>query len=191
MTRLRHMGMLAAACAGIAFATGAAAAGASQWNADHASSSVKFTAVQEGSKFTGTFGKFSAQISFDPAHPAQGSIVGVVETASVNTRDSDRDSQLPDPDWFDAKQFPEARFESKSIKAADGGGYVADGELTLKGKTKPAQLHFTFKTMGPDKAMFDGKMTVNRFDYNVGEGFADPSFVGQDVDVAIMLSLSK
>ncbi len=35
--------------------------------------------------------------------------------------------------------------------------------------------------------MFDGKMTINRFDYNVGEGFSDPSFVGQDVDVEVSL----
>jgi polyisoprenoid-binding protein YceI len=178
------------ACVGIAFAAAAGAAGPSEWKVDKASSSVQFSAVQEGSKFTGSFRDFTAAISFDPANPAQGSVVGTVKTASVDTHDGDRDSQLPDPDWFSSQQYPEARFESKSIAKADDGGYVAKGELTLKGKTHPIDLHFTFEPQG-GTAAFAGTMTINRFDYSVGEGFSDPSFVGQDVDVTISLKLTK
>ena len=47
------------------------------------------------------------------------------------------DASLLDKDWFNAKQYPEAKFESQKIeKTADG--YVANGNLTLKGTTKPA-----------------------------------------------------
>jgi polyisoprenoid-binding protein YceI len=172
-------------------AGGALGAGANEWKVDKDHSSVQFSATQQGSKFTGTFGDWSAEVSFDAASPADGKIVGVVKTASVNTHDTDRDSTLPDRDWFASDEFPEARFESQSIaKAADGKGYVAKGQLTLKGKTKPAELDFTFdETSGT--AMLQGAMKIDRLDFNVGEGYTDPSWVSEDVDVEVKLSLSK
>ncbi|HEU4620539.1 MAG TPA: YceI family protein [Gammaproteobacteria bacterium] len=191
MDRVRRFGILATACAGIAFAGAAAAAGAASWNVAKDQSSVKFSAVQQGSKFTGLFQDWSAEISFDPANPGDGKIVGVVKTASVNTHDTDRDSTLPDRDWFAADQFPEARFESQSIsKAADGKGYVAKGQLTLKGKTNPAELAFTFDEASGG-ATLHGTMTVDRLAYNVGEGYTDPSWVSQNVDVDVTLALKK
>jgi polyisoprenoid-binding protein YceI len=166
-------------------------AGAHEWNVAKDQSSVQFSAVQQGSKFTGMFTDGSAEVSFDPASPADGKIVGVVKTASVNTRDTDRDSTLPDRDWFASDQYPEARFESQSIaKAADGKGFVAKGELTLKGKTKPAELDFTFEEASGSSKLH-GTMKVDRLAYNVGEGYTDPSWVSQDVDVEVDLSLTK
>ena len=83
-----------------------------------------------GTKFNGRFQTFTAQINLDPADPTKGSITGTVKLDSVNTRDSDRDASLLDKDWFNAKQYPEAKFESQKIeKTADG--YVANGNLTL------------------------------------------------------------
>jgi polyisoprenoid-binding protein YceI len=189
INRLHRLGVLAVACTGLAFA-GSAIAGNSEWNVVKDSSSVKFNGVQEGSEFTGVFPDFTAKIDFDAAHPDQGHIVGDVKTATVNTQDSDRDSQLPDADWFNSQQYPTAHFESKSISKGSDGSFVADGSLTLKGTTKPAKLTFTFKTSG-SSAKFDGKMTINRFDYNVGQSVSDPNLVGQNVDVAISLDLKK
>ncbi len=192
MNRLRQFGMVALASTGMAFAAAASAdAGATTWNVAKDASSVKFSATQEGSKFTGKFADFTAQIAFDPDHPMQGKIVGMVRTASVDTGDSERDSQLPDADWFAAKQYPEAKFESKSVEKAPSGGYVADGELTLKGKTQPMKMPFTFEKVDANTAMFHGTMTIDRFKYNVGESFSDSSFVGQNVDVVVTLKLTK
>jgi polyisoprenoid-binding protein YceI len=191
MDRLRRFGVLAAAVAGLAMAGGALGAGANAWKVAKDQSSVQFSAVQQGSKFTGMFNDWSAEVSFDAASPADGKIVGVVKTASVNTRDTDRDSTLPDRDWFASDQYPEARFESQSIaKAADGKGYVAKGELTLKGKTKPAELAFTFEEASGG-AKLHGTMTIDRLAYNVGEGYTDPSWVSQNVDVEVDLALTK
>lgn len=191
MEKARRFTILAAtALGGIACAT-AASAGDQEWRLVRDQSSVTFSALQQGSRFTGLFQDFSAEVMFDPEHPAQGKIVGVVRTASVNTRDTDRDSTLPDRDWFDSSQYPEARFESESIsKAPNGEGYVANGQLTLKGKTKPAKLDFTFDEADPSTATLHGTMTIDRFDYNVGEGYNDTSWVSQDVDVEVDLKLT-
>lgn len=161
-----------------------------EWTVAEGMGSVGFTAVQQGTKFTGRFQSFSASIDIDPSAIESGSIVGTVETSSVNTRDHDRDAALTDSDWFDSATYPEARFQSTSITKEDDGSYTAAGELTLKGTSSPINMRFTFDSTG-ETAKFVGSMTVNRFDFNVGEGWSDTSWVGQNVEVQIDLSLKR
>ena len=184
MEKIGLLGTLALA----SIVTGAAQA--ADWNVDKAMSSVGFSAEQQGSRFNGRFETFDAMIAFDPGDPASGKIVGTVVTDTVNTRDHDRDAALTDRDWFDSANFPEARFESESVSAQGDGSFEARGQLTLKGNTKPATLRFTFDASG-SSAQFDGQMAINRFDFDVGEGWNDTSWVGQNVDVQVKLSLSQ
>ena len=184
-TALFRTALVAAAGFGI---VGTAAA--AEWQVVPETSSVSFVGVQQGTKFTGRFREFSATVMFDPSDPASGSIVGIVQTQSVNTRDHDRDAALLDGDWFNVSNYPEARFESTSITEVDG-GYEAAGDLTLKGNTKPATLKFTFDTSDGGKAKFAGSMSINRFDFDVGEGWNDTSWVGEDVEVAVSLDLTE
>lgn len=165
------------------------AAFAGKWTVVPETSSVGFVGTQQGTRFNGRFQTFTADINLDAANPTKGSIVGTVQVDSVNTRDHDRDSSLIDKDWFNAKQFPEAKFESQKIeKTADG--YEAMGQLTLKGQTKPAIMKFTFTSSG-STAQFAGTMAINRFDFNVGEGWNDTSWVAQDVAVEVKLDLKQ
>ena len=98
---------------------------AEEWNVMRDSSSVKFIGIQQGSAFEGRFQSFSAEVDFDPADPTTGQINGVVEPATVNSGDSERDATLLDRDWFDPTNHPEATFESESIEALDDGSYRA------------------------------------------------------------------
>jgi polyisoprenoid-binding protein YceI len=173
--------------AGLAFSLSALAA---PWTVVPETSTVGFVGTQQGTKFNGRFQTFTAEIDLDAADPTKGSIVGTVQLDSVNTRDSDRDASLLDKDWFNAKEYPEAKFESQKIEKAADGSYVANGQLTLKGTTKPIALKFTLNGTGAT-AQFAGNMTINRFDFNVGEGWNDTSWVAQDVAVDIKLDLKK
>jgi polyisoprenoid-binding protein YceI len=173
--------------AGLAFG---ATAFAGSWTVVPETSSVGFVGTQQGTKFNGRFQTFAAEIDLDLADPTKGSIVGTVQLDSVNTRDHDRDASLLDKDWFNAKEFPQAKFESQKIEKAADGSYVANGQLTLKGTTKPIALKFTFT--GTDAAAkFAGTMSINRFDFNVGEGWNDTSWVAQDVAVDVKLDLKQ
>lgn len=163
---------------------------ASAWTVAADTSTVTFVGEQQGAKFNGKFEEFTATIDFDPASPAAGSINGVVVLESVDTRDYDRDASLVEADWFDIANHPEARFESTSIEATGNGTFVAHGNLTLKGKTKPTDLTFTFTQNGAS-ASFDGKLSVNRFDFNVGAGWNDTYMVGKDVAVEVKLTLTQ
>jgi polyisoprenoid-binding protein YceI len=179
--------------AGAAFAFSAAAF-AGEWKVVPETSTVSFTGAQQGTKFNGRFGTFTAHINLDAKDPTKGSVAGTVQVDSVNTRDHDRDSQLLEKDWFNAKDFPEAKFQSEKIEKAADGSYQATGKLTLKGTTKPALMTFTLGTppsAGAGSAQFAGTMKINRFDYNVGEGWNDTSWVSQDVVVEVKLDLKQ
>ena len=112
MTNTLYLKPLVAA-ASLAFSVGALAA---PWTVVPETSSVGFVGTQQGTKFNGRFQTFTAQIDLDAADPTKGSIVGTVQLDSVNTRDHDRDASLLDKDWFNAKEFPQAKFESQKIE---------------------------------------------------------------------------
>jgi polyisoprenoid-binding protein YceI len=172
---------------GLVFSSGVFAA---QWTVVPETSSVGFIGTQQGTKFNGRFQAFTAVINLDIADPTKGSIVGTVQLDSVNTRDHDRDAALLDKDWFNAKEFPEAKFESQKIEKVADGSYQAAGQLTLKGQTKPAVLKFAL-TGDAAAAHFAGTLSINRFDFNVGEGWNDTSWVAQDVGVEVKLDLKQ
>jgi polyisoprenoid-binding protein YceI len=175
------------ASVGLAFSLSAFAA---PWTVVPETSTVGFVGTQQGTKFNGRFQTFTAKIDLDAADPTKGSIVGTVQLDSVNTRDHDRDASLLDKDWFNAKEFPEAKFESQKIEKAADGSYVANGQLTLKGQTKPIAMKFTLTGSGA-AAQFAGTLSINRFDFNVGEGWNDTSWVAQDVAVDVKLDLKQ
>lgn len=186
---MKQTNLIASLCLTFAATIVASAPAAAEWQLA-ATSKVGFSFLQQGTKYNGRFDTFTANIDIDPASVTEGQIVGTVQTDSVNTRDYDRDSTLTDGDWFDSGNYPEARFESASISADGNGGYVAEGTLTLKGTSKPATMNFTFEA-GDTTAVFAATMKINRFDFNVGAGWNDTSWVGQDVDVEIELDLTQ
>lgn len=66
-------------------------------------------------------------------------IAGVVPVASLTTFDETRDGHLLSPDFFDAERNPELRFASTEIAGTED-ELVVDGELTIKGVTRPVRL---------------------------------------------------
>lgn len=165
---------------------------AAEWSAVSSASSVSFEAIQQGSPFEGQFGSFTAEIDFDAGDPAGGSIVGVVEMASVRTGDSERDRTLLDREWFDPDNHPQSRFESDSIVATET-GFRANGQLTLKGATNPVSMDFTFEDTGSGTAAhFSGVFELERLQFGVGEGFwSDTSWTSNEVTVTVKLDLEQ
>lgn len=165
---------------------------AAEWTTVDSTSSVSFLAIQQGSPFEGEFRSFTAEIDFDRSDPASGSIVGVVEMGSVRTGDSERDRTLLDREWFDPNNHPQSRFESESIEATET-GFLAIGQLTLKGVTQPVAMEFTFEDTGSGTtARFSGTFELERLQFGVGEGFwSDTSWTSNEVTVTVELDLEQ
>ncbi|MBP7253263.1 MAG: polyisoprenoid-binding protein [Alphaproteobacteria bacterium] len=169
----------------IAFALPAKAA--QEWVVDAPRSTLSFTAQMGEDKFTGHFKKFNSSIRFSPDDLAHSVITTTVAVASAVTGAADRDSALPESQWFDNAKFPEAHFVTQSIKATGPNAYLAEAKLTLRGVSKDVALPFTLTTEnGVTHAV--GSVTIQRNDYGVGQGeFASDAWVKFPVAIAIDL----
>lgn len=168
------------------------------WNIIQNKSRLGFTATYSGTEFDGKFGKFTAKILFDPKHPEDSSFNVNIDTTSITTYSSERDSIIGDSDWFDFNQFPTSTYITKSIKAVSGDKYVAVGTLNLKGHKKDVVLHFTWDEYpnGNVKVVGEARMTaganIKRTDFGIGSGtYADDDTIGFGVKVKVNLLLKK
>ena len=154
------------------------------WEIDYASSHIKFFGDQAGAEFEGAWESWSAVIQFAVNDLGNSLFDVTVDTASGNTEDADRDSTLRDPEWFDTIDFPEAYYRANSFVQA-GNGFVANGQLIIKGAATPATLTFTVEEDGNSR-LLKGTAQLNRLEHNVGTGeWEDTEWIGADVRVEV------
>lgn len=134
-----------------------------------AKSSINFAYKQMGVNMDGKFGKFAAQLAFDPAKPAAAKATLDVELASIDTGSSEADQEVAGKQWFNTKAYPTAHFVSGGVKALGGSRYEIAGKLTIKGRTQDIVAPVTFTTQG-NQAIFAGSFGFKRADFAIGEG---------------------
>ena len=155
--------------------------------ADGSSGTLEFTATQAGAKFTGAFRRFEVRLDFDPAKPAQGSLDVTVETASLDSRDEERDAVLRSPDFFWVEKHPRAVFHASRFER-DGAAWRAAGELTIRGVKQPIPVLFTLEPAGD--GVMKGSARLRRLAFGLGQGdWASTEWVGDEVDVRFDLRL--
>jgi polyisoprenoid-binding protein YceI len=122
------------------------------------------------SKVRGRFTTFSAQI-VTGEDPLSSSVTAEVDLASITTGNEQRDNHIRSADFFEVETYPTMTYRSTGVRL-DGGDYVLDGELTLKGVTKSVPLTLELNGFGPDayggtRAGFTATGEINRKDFNV------------------------
>lgn len=176
----------------VGLATGLAAMlvfAATQWSMQPKESKLTFVGEQAGAQFEGAFDKFSADIRFDPKDLAGSRFDVKIDTASVNTKDSERDETLRGADLFDVKRFASAHYVADKFTDKGGNKYSATGKLTLRDVTKDVPIEFTFESKDGG-AWLKGAAKIKRLDFGVGQGeWKDTSTVGNDVQVRFALRL--
>ena len=101
---------------------------------------VEFVARQLGVfPARGHFARMSGRIVYDPAGPANSVDFDLV-AASVSTGWSARDAFIRSEEMFDAERHPVIRFRSTRFTFAHDRPTRIDGEITLRGVTKPLSL---------------------------------------------------
>ncbi|WP_417829755.1 YceI family protein [Thalassospira sp.] len=167
------------------------ALGADKWVVNSDESAITFNATQLGAAFDGAFEAFSADIHFSPDDLAGSSVEVLIDIASVNTGNGDRDSQIVSPDWFDATQWPTAKFATKSFSQIAPGTYEAVADLTIRDVTREVTLPFDLEIDG-NAANATGALTINRTDFGVGQGqWSDTSQVGDPVTIKIEITADR
>ncbi len=172
---------------------------APKWKIDPAHAGIYFSIDHIFSKVKGHFNDFDAEIYFDPNNLEQSRAAFTVKINSIDTNNTKRDGHLQSDDFFSAKKYPNMRFESSAVTHSGDKLYMVDGTMTIKDVSRKVKLPFTFLGTKPspfnpkqEVAGFELSMTIDRFDYNVGNGkFLDLGVVGKYVDVLITLELTR
>jgi len=155
-----------------------------------AQSDIAFVSKQMGVAMEGHFKKFDAQIAFDPAKPETGKIALSVDIASATLGAPEMDGELPKATWFNTAKFPQATFQSTSIKGLGGGKFEVSGKLAIKGNTRDAIVPVTLTQSGATTTA-SGVLTIKRLAFKIGENeWADTSAVADDVQIKFKLALS-
>ncbi len=95
-----------------------------------------------------------------------------VETSSVDTSDENRDAHLRSGDFLDVENFPTMTFVSTGITEAGPGAWKVDGDLTIRGVTRPVTLDVETEgaiidPFGNERAGFSASAVINRDDFGV------------------------
>ena len=165
---------------------------AETYNLDPIHSSFGFTVTHNGvSKFHGQFEQVDAKLE-------NGVLVGTVQVDSVKTAIPDLKQHLLAPDFFNAQETPTITFRSSDIKVAGDGTVEVDGELTIRGVTKPVTATGMFAAgtgmSGAEVAGFDLETTIDRRDYGLNWQAELPKggeVLGWDVTLQVRLELAR
>jgi polyisoprenoid-binding protein YceI len=178
----------------LGLATASVSGAANAYKVDPVHSSFSFTIPQHGiSNIHGRFNDYSGKFEIDKADPAKSSFTFSIKVESIDTGNAKRDEHLRAPDYFNVKQFPTMTFESKTVKAVEG-GYEVSGDLTMMGVTKPV----TFKMLGGNKEVvfpkgvtrigFNGEAVIKRSDFGLKVAL---NTLGDEVHIIFGLQATK
>ncbi|THB81376.1 MAG: polyisoprenoid-binding protein [Desulfobacteraceae bacterium] len=171
------------------------AAQADVWTIDKDHTAVTFKVKHIHSKVFGLFSEYDGDVVFNPGDLENSRFDLSVRVKSVNTFHPKRDNHLRSKDFFHADKFDTMRFTSETITLQSENTYRVKGKMRIKDVTKDIEtvVHFSPPVPSPfDKkkqvAGFDTTFSINRLDYNVGNGkFYNMGVVGKTVDIHISL----
>jgi len=114
---------------------------------------------------------FRGQFEHVDAKLEDGVLVGTAQVDSVKSAIPDLKAHLLSADFFNAAETPTVEFRSAEIRIAEDGTAEVDGELTIRGVTKPVTAKGTFASGsnigGSDVVGFDLEATVDRREYGL------------------------
>jgi polyisoprenoid-binding protein YceI len=125
----------------------------------------------------GRFNDFEGTFTYDPDDTSASAIDVTVKTASLDSNHAERDKHLRGEDFLEVDKYPTARFKTTSYKETGLDKSVLEGELTLKGVTKPITIEVERIGNGPDpwggyRRGFEGRTSFALkdfgIDYNLG-----------------------
>lgn len=141
------------------------------WQIDPAHTSVEFVARHlMVTKVRGRFSDVSGTIEVAD-NPLDSAVSVTTQIASVTTGAADRDGHVVSPDFFDVDNHPEMTFVSTGVRS-NGDAWTLDGDLTIKGVTKPVAFDFDFVGVigdpyGNSKAAFAASAEIMREDWGL------------------------
>ena len=128
----------------------------------------------------GHFKNVHGRLNFDSTNPRNSSVEIEIDARGLWTGEPDRDAHLRSADFLDVEQYPEITFRSREVSLVGNHDYSVEGDLTIRGVSRPSRLRVTYLGQwqtpwwenGTDKgprtrAGFTAATTINRHDFGV------------------------
>ena len=165
---------------------------AGTYKLDPIHSSFGFAVKHNGvSTFRGQFEQVDASLE-------DGVLTGAAQVDSVKTAIPQLKDHLLAPDFFNAPESPTITFRSTDLRLAEDGSAEVDGELTIRGVTKPVTAKGTYAhgagLSGSEVAGFALEVSVDRRDYGLNWQAPLPGggdALGWEVTLQVHLELAK
>jgi polyisoprenoid-binding protein YceI len=139
---------------------------AGEWVLDPRKSSIRLKSRQLWglAPVNGVFG----EVSGDGAVSADGEVSGTVTVAaaSIDTKNTRRDTHLRSADFFDSANNPDITFTAEAIRPSDQGVAVT-GALTVRGRTRPLSFDAAAAVHGDGEVWLDAEVHINRADFGL------------------------
>ena len=162
---------------------------------DKSHSEVSFQVRHLITKVRGHFEEYAGTVEFDAENPTNSKVDFSIQTASIDTKEPQRDGHLKSPDFFSVEEFPTITFHSTRVEPKGGDDYDVIGNLTVRGVTKEVVLPVTHlgtakDPWGNEKLAFEAETVINRKEFGLNWNAALEAggfLVGDDVKVSLQI----
>lgn len=143
------------------------------WQLDPYHTQVEFTAKHLGMMTVrGHFAEVTATGDIDPEHPDASSVSVTIATTSIQTHHPQRDADLRSSNFLETEKYPTMTFTSTSVEPAGQDKWTLNGDLTVKGNTKPVAFDLTRYGEFNDQMMghriaYGAQAKIDRRDYGL------------------------
>ena len=143
------------------------------WNLDSAHTNVEFAVKHLMiSTVKGRFGDVSGKLTGSIDDPSGFDLEVNIATASIDTRQSQRDAHLRSPDFFDAEKWPAIRFVGKRVVGDVANEFTLTGDITIRDVTREIALDVANEgsvrdPWGTERIGFSAKARLDRRDFGL------------------------
>lgn len=173
----------------------------SAWNLDPAHSVAEFKVKHMMiSNVKGQFAKLSGSLSLDESAITNSQVEAVIDAASIETHDPQRNAHLKSADFFDAEKFPTLSFQSTNVRPVRNGELEVEGNLTIHGLTRKVVFSVEGPTppakdpWGNSRVGISARTKINRKDFGLTWNAALETggiLVGDEVTITLDVQFIK
>jgi polyisoprenoid-binding protein YceI len=146
--------------------------------------------VEASVPIKGTFDKWDATLTFTSRDLATGVLNITIQADSVDTGSGMKNEKLKGKGYFDVKNNPNINFKSTKIVQTGHDTFEADGDLTLRGVTKPEKLSLKVTGVGTGSGTIEGTVVFDPKEYGMNTGI--PSMkIADRVEVSFTLKSKR
>ena len=167
------------------------------WTLDPAHSSVTFSAKHMMvTTVRGSMKIRDFDLEFDPDKLEASRVRVSLDAASIDTAQEARDQHLRSADFLETETYPTIDFVSTRVEPKGGDEYRIDGDLTIRGETRPVVLEAEYagivpNMQGGERAAFSATTKINRDEFGLNWNVALEQggwLVSKDIKIEIDLA---